>query len=103
MKKIAFFYRENESLPAFAANVLVSLFNLWGLENAHIKHIMAGNNQKAGEFAFDEFMESKCNILVIDDWISLPEGVPHIIFNKTDTFSSFLGKMVTLEETYSAA
>lgn len=102
MKKIAFCYRENESLPAFA-NVLVSLFNLWGLENAHIEHILAGNNEKAGEFALDSFEKTKCNILVVDDCISLPEGVPHITFNKTDNFSAFLSKMVTFEERCTAA
>jgi hypothetical protein len=98
MEKIAFFYRNDESLIAFAP-LLAQLFAYWHLEKCLIQHVLAGNYIKAGEFALNYFQKSECSILIVEEnRISIPEGVPHIVFSKTDDIASLFGKISKFEE-----
>lgn len=98
MEKIAFFYRNDESLIAFAP-LLAQLFAYWHLESCLIQHVFAGSHIKAGEFVLRDFQKSECSILIAEeDHISIPEGVPHIAFSKKDDIARLFGKISKFEE-----
>ncbi len=98
MEKIAFFYRNEESLIAFAP-LLAQIFDWWHLESCLIQHVFAGSHIKAGEFVLKDFQNSECSVLIVEeDCISIPEGVPHIAFSKTDNIAGLFGKISKFEE-----
>jgi len=73
--------------------LLEELFRLWHLESALIKHVFAGNAQKAGEFVLEDFKRSPSPILIVEDSIDIQEDILHINLSKDDTFSSLVKKM----------
>ena len=97
MKKIAFFYRNDEDMIAFSELAAV-LFRLWSLESLLIKHVLAGSCKVAGEFALRDFLKSDRHLFITTDDIEVPENFPHISFAKDDDFSGFLKKIAAWEE-----
>ncbi len=97
MEKIAFFYRNEESLIAFAP-LLAQLFAYWHLESCLIQNVLE-SHIKAGEFALRNFQKSECSILIVEErHISIPEGVPHVTFSSTDDIARLFGKLSKFEE-----